>query len=215
MGKKKRQKNTRNVATPATATTSLSSSAPSNATNPPSSSSASLSTPSASSLATARIDDKSKHILKDANIRRRYKKCVVSDDETDSVRRCYPDSDSDDTVSSCASSESVYSDDMSSDEDDSHEWCVHCKTLIQTPTYESHAHLHSGRFDMWLCHRCFAVDIKDTKTCKCVMHCAVCAKDILYTDACIAFCNTSRGFCATCSDNIKKIAGGQLLTNGQ
>lgn len=130
-----------------------------------------------------------------------------ADEDTECSSRNSRDSESSRRSSdSYSDSESDYADD--DDSDDSHEWCIHCKSLIQMPIYEKHAHFHSGRFDMWLCHKCFPIDMSNEKTCKCVMHCTACGRDVLYTDDCIPFYNTSRGFCDTCSNNLKRVARG-------
>lgn len=104
-------------------------------------------------------------------------------------------------------------DDDNSDDDDSHAWCINCKKLIQTPFYESVAHFHSGKLDLWLCAKCFPVNLKDKKSCKCVIHCTLCRRDISYNEDCTPFSNTSRGFCDTCTNKIKSIVLSTSTTN--
>lgn len=157
----------------------------------------------------------SKEHAREKKIRKSPQIHGLTDDDTECTDTCSPSSsasrysDTSSRYRSYSSSSSGYNaDEDDDDSDDSHEWCIHCKSLIQMPVYEKNAHFHSGRFDMWLCRKCFPVDTADNKTCKCVMHCTACARDVLYNDGCIPFYNTSRGFCDTCSDNIKKVARG-------
>lgn len=104
------------------------------------------------------------------------------------------------------SSES-YDDDSGSETEET-DWCSSCRKLIQGPTYQSHAHFHTSRFDMWICNTCFPVPQNEPNVCKCVLNCAICGTDKLYNDKCIPFTNTSRGFCDTCSSALKSVVMG-------